>query len=175
MVAGVLCESEELPCDALVLAPGHSARDTYRLLYDSGILLESKAFAVGLRVEHPANLINRIQRNGHPQLFAMFLCDTIGVPANAAVAQLYAKSMAHEFGHILNLGHRVEGPDASTATGLVANGIFFDGITHPPQENVMFWQGVQPICQDFDILQARAVINSPLVPPNSTMRRRIGS
>jgi hypothetical protein len=111
------------------------------------------------------NLIRAIQRPGHPRLFAMFLCDNIGDPAVLADQQLYAKSMCHELGHILNLGHRVEGPDATTATGLVANGIFADGLTHPPQENIMFWQGVQAICQDFDIIQTRAVHRSPLVPP----------
>lgn len=70
VVAGVLDDTEELPCDALVLAPGHSARDTYRLLCDSGILLEAKPFAIGLRVEHPTTLINQIQYGleGHPQL-----------------------------------------------------------------------------------------------------------
>jgi hypothetical protein len=73
--------------------------------------------------------------------------------------------MAHELGHILNLGHRVEQADPTTATGLSANGIFFDGLTHPPQENIMFWAGVQAICQDFDIIQARAVRQSPLLPP----------
>ncbi|HKJ05562.1 MAG TPA: NAD(P)/FAD-dependent oxidoreductase [Geopsychrobacteraceae bacterium] len=67
---GILNDSIELPCDALVLAPGHSARDTYRLLADSGILLESKPFAIGLRVEHPTTLINQIQygMKSHPQL-----------------------------------------------------------------------------------------------------------
>jgi uncharacterized FAD-dependent dehydrogenase len=44
-----------------VLAPGHSARDTYRLLDTRGVALEAKEFAVGLRVEHPAELIARSQ------------------------------------------------------------------------------------------------------------------
>jgi uncharacterized FAD-dependent dehydrogenase len=58
---GVLNDRELLPCDALVLAPGHSARDTYRMLDASGVHLAAKSFAVGVRVEHPAQLINRIQ------------------------------------------------------------------------------------------------------------------
>lgn len=70
VVAGILNDVDECLCDSLVLAPGHSARDTYRLLRDSGILLEPKAFAVGLRVEHPSSLINQIQygMEKHPQL-----------------------------------------------------------------------------------------------------------
>jgi hypothetical protein len=46
------------PCSALVLAPGHSARDIYTLLHERGVALESKAFAMGVRVEHPQQLIN---------------------------------------------------------------------------------------------------------------------
>ena len=46
------------PCEALVLAVGHSARDIYQLLHARGVQLESKAFAMGVRVEHPQSLIN---------------------------------------------------------------------------------------------------------------------
>jgi hypothetical protein len=65
-VAAGLCESgEELPCNSLLLACGHSARDTYEMLRQTGVALEPKPFAVGVRVEHPAELINAIQF-GHP-------------------------------------------------------------------------------------------------------------
>lgn len=46
---------------AVVLATGHSARDIYQLLYKKNILLEAKSFAMGVRVEHPQTLIDRIQ------------------------------------------------------------------------------------------------------------------
>ena len=46
------------PCEALVLAVGHSAREIYQLLHARGVQLESKAFAMGVRVEHPQSLIN---------------------------------------------------------------------------------------------------------------------
>jgi uncharacterized protein len=61
---------DEIPCDFLVLATGHSARDTYELLVRRGIRLEQKPFAVGVRVEHPQELINRIQYGVpfHPRL-----------------------------------------------------------------------------------------------------------
>ena len=49
------------PCEALVLAVGHSARDIYQLLHARGVQLESKAFAMGVRVEHPQSLINMRQ------------------------------------------------------------------------------------------------------------------
>ncbi|HKM93203.1 MAG TPA: FAD-dependent oxidoreductase [Prolixibacteraceae bacterium] len=46
---------------AVILATGHSARDIYKLLHNKGIQLESKNFAVGVRVEHPQMLIDQIQ------------------------------------------------------------------------------------------------------------------
>ncbi len=46
------------PCEALVLAVGHSARSIYEMLHARGVALESKAFAMGVRVEHPQALIN---------------------------------------------------------------------------------------------------------------------
>ena len=49
---------------AVILATGHSSRDIYRMLHGNGILLEAKPFAVGVRVEHPQELIDRIQYHG---------------------------------------------------------------------------------------------------------------
>ena len=48
-------------CDALILAIGHSARDTFRLLEEKGLSLEPKPFAVGLRISHSQELINSSQ------------------------------------------------------------------------------------------------------------------
>jgi hypothetical protein len=70
VVGGIVDGREAIPCDSLVLAPGHSARDTYRMLAAAAVALEPKPFAVGVRVEHPRALIDRIQYGlvGHPQL-----------------------------------------------------------------------------------------------------------
>jgi len=70
LCGAVLNERTELICDSLVLAPGHSARDTYAMLDGSGVAMEAKPFAVGLRVEHPVELINQIQYGypRHPKL-----------------------------------------------------------------------------------------------------------
>ncbi|MBE6657578.1 MAG: hypothetical protein E7604_03945 [Ruminococcaceae bacterium] len=48
----------EIPCGALVLALGHSARDTYRMLYERGILLQPKPFSIGVRIEHLQSALN---------------------------------------------------------------------------------------------------------------------
>lgn len=61
-VAGVsINEAELLPAQAVVLAIGHSARDTLLMLHDAGILMERKSFAVGVRIEHPQTLIDDSQ------------------------------------------------------------------------------------------------------------------
>lgn len=56
-----LASGEEIPCRALVLACGHSARDTVRMLLSRGVQMSAKAFAVGYRVEHPQERIDAIQ------------------------------------------------------------------------------------------------------------------
>lgn len=58
-LTGVEIDHKELlPAEICVLAIGHSARDTFFMLKDRGLTMEPKAFAVGLRVEHPQTLIN---------------------------------------------------------------------------------------------------------------------
>lgn len=54
-------ETETIPCDNLVLALGHSARDTFEKLHEHQVPMEAKAFAVGVRVEHPRDMINESQ------------------------------------------------------------------------------------------------------------------
>lgn len=49
---------EEIPCNDLILAIGHSARDTFRMLYGKGLPMKAKQFAVGFRVEHPQDWLN---------------------------------------------------------------------------------------------------------------------
>ncbi|MBP3729368.1 MAG: FAD-dependent oxidoreductase [Lachnospiraceae bacterium] len=54
-------EKHFLKTETLILAPGHSARSLFRLLHEKGVAMESKAFALGLRIQHPQRLINHIQ------------------------------------------------------------------------------------------------------------------
>jgi len=69
---GVIANNqEEIATTILFLALGHSARDTFRTLSDAGLAMEPKPLAIGLRVEHPQKLIDRIQYGssaGHPRL-----------------------------------------------------------------------------------------------------------
>lgn len=57
----LLNKGASIPTDQLVLAIGHSARDTYQGLLDQGLAIAQKPFAMGLRVEHPQSVVDQIQ------------------------------------------------------------------------------------------------------------------
>ena len=63
-VRGVVTPAGDIEGDAVILATGHSARDIYSMFQRNGWLLEAKPFALGVRVEHPQELINEIQYHG---------------------------------------------------------------------------------------------------------------
>ncbi|MGN0707020.1 MAG: NAD(P)/FAD-dependent oxidoreductase [Faecalibacterium sp.] len=70
-LTGVRTTGGELPCQALVFAVGHSARDTFSMLMDSGLALECKPFSVGFRAEHLQSEIEKSlyhEAAGHPAL-----------------------------------------------------------------------------------------------------------
>lgn len=73
-LTGVVLESgEELHSRHVVLALGHSARDTFRMLHAKGVYMEAKPFSVGFRIEHPQTLIDKARLGkyaGHPKLGA---------------------------------------------------------------------------------------------------------
>ncbi len=59
---GIVCaDGQKLMADALILATGHSARDIFELLHGMGLLVEAKPFALGVRIEHPQDIIDSIQ------------------------------------------------------------------------------------------------------------------
>jgi uncharacterized protein len=59
-VAGlVLADGSSIEAEHVVLAVGHSARDTFQMLYDEGVYVEAKPFSIGFRIEHPQSLIDR--------------------------------------------------------------------------------------------------------------------
>ena len=73
-VTGVsLASGEILPGRHIVLAVGHSARDTFQMLFDEGVYIEPKPFSIGFRIEHPQSVIDRArfgEQAGHPALGA---------------------------------------------------------------------------------------------------------
>jgi len=73
-LTGVVLQSgEQLHSRHVVLALGHSARDTFRMLHAKGVFMEAKPFSVGFRIEHPQSLIDKARLGkyaGHPKLGA---------------------------------------------------------------------------------------------------------
>jgi uncharacterized FAD-dependent dehydrogenase len=73
-VLGVmLADGTHIATDHVVLAVGHSARDTFQMLWDRGVAIDAKPFSIGLRIEHPQSLVDRCrygERAGHPRLGA---------------------------------------------------------------------------------------------------------
>ena len=80
-VRGVWCGATLVEGAAVVLATGHSARDIYELLHRKGVRLEAKAFAMGVRIEHPQALIDSIQ----------YHCETRGEYLPAAAYSLVSQ------------------------------------------------------------------------------------
>lgn len=58
-LVSVIARGEEIPCEALILATGHSARDTFEMLFEKGIKMERKPFSMGVRIEHLQRDINK--------------------------------------------------------------------------------------------------------------------
>ena len=66
-------ETTELRADHVVMALGHSSRDTFAMLYERGVAMEAKPFSIGFRIEHPQSVIDRARwgrHAGHPLLGA---------------------------------------------------------------------------------------------------------
>ncbi|WP_303726383.1 NAD(P)/FAD-dependent oxidoreductase, partial [Anaerovibrio lipolyticus] len=61
ITAVIINDSERMNVSAAFFGIGHSARDTYKMLYDFGLSMEAKPFAVGVRIEHPQDIIDRNQ------------------------------------------------------------------------------------------------------------------
>lgn len=60
-ITTIITEKKEYQADAVILATGHSARDIFYLMHKIGAKLENKEFAIGVRIEHPQELIDKIQ------------------------------------------------------------------------------------------------------------------
>lgn len=72
-ITGVIANGELIACEQVILAIGHSARDTFFQLMERGVSMQAKAFAIGARIEHPQSLIDQAQYKehaGHPRLGA---------------------------------------------------------------------------------------------------------
>lgn len=85
-IAGLVINgSEEMRADSVILAMGQAAGDTYERLHETGIAMEPKPYAMGVRIEHPQELINSLQYGkwaGHPELPPAEYFITAGIPGS---------------------------------------------------------------------------------------------
>jgi len=120
----------ELPADHLILAIGHSARDTFDMLYRAGVPMQQKAFSSGVRIEHPQALINRAQYGSYANVLppadyklALHLPDGRSVytfcmcPGGAVIAA------ASEEGHLVTNGMSYFKRDLPNANSALLVGI----------------------------------------------------
>ncbi len=117
-----------LPSDRLILAIGHSARDTFYMLRDSGLHMIKKPFAMGVRIEHPQNMINRAlygDFHEHPALsaadykLAVHLENGRGVYTFCMCPGGYVVNASSESGHIAVNGMSYMARDGKNANSAV--------------------------------------------------------
>lgn len=118
---------EKLLCDTVVLAIGHSARDTFDLLWEKAIPMEAKSFAVGLRVEHPQEMINLSQygMSDPGALGAAAYKVTAGTSVGRSVYSFcmcpggYVVNATSEEGHLAVNGMSYSGRDGKNANSAI--------------------------------------------------------
>ena len=137
-----------LRCDALVLACGHSARDTFRMLQRAGLVMQPKAFSVGVRIEHLQSMIDRAQYGkaaGHPALGAADYKMVAHLPSGRSVYTFcmcpggeVVAAASEEYGVVVNGMSRLA-PDADNANAaLLVNVVPEDFKSSDPLAGTVF-------------------------------------
>ena len=145
----VLQDGEQISCSQVILAVGHSARDTFRMLDRLGIHLEQKPFSLGARIEHRQSAIDRAQYGrfaGHPELGAADYRLAVHLPGGRGVYTFCmcpggeVVAAASEEGRVVTNGmsrRARDGQNANSALLVGVNPQDFGG-EHPLAG--MFWQ-----------------------------------
>lgn len=178
---------EEIPCDALVLAIGQGARDTYRYLYDRGFAMSPKPFAVGVRAEHPQALINESQYGpfkNHPALGAAEYKLTAqvgdrGVYSFCMCPGGYVVGASSQRGEMVVNGMSCYRRDGENANAALVVQVTPDDFGHAPLDGMYFQQrmeqaawalgggeGLAPACRLEDFLLDRATTRFGAVTPS---------
>lgn len=140
-VQGVWCGATLVEGAAVVLATGHSARDIYELLHRKGVRLEAKAFAMGVRIEHPQALIDSIQ----------YHCETRGDYLPAAAYSLVSQENGRGVYSFCMCPGGFIVPAMTDAAQSVVNGMSPSGRTSPYANSGLVTE-VRPA--DFEHLRA---------------------
>jgi hypothetical protein len=142
-VTGVVVNDDEwIPCRVVVLAPGHSARDTLAMLLARGVRMRPKPFSIGIRIEHPQGLIDRARYGrfaGHPKLSVADYKLVYHAPGGRSAYTFcmcpggVVVAAASEPGHLVTNGMSVYARDGENANSALLVGVTPDdfGGDHP--------------------------------------------
>ncbi len=128
----ILDDREEIGCEQAIFAIGHSARDTFEMLYRRGVRMEQKPFAVGVRIEHPREMVDRSQYGtfaGHPALGAADYRLSVQPPGERGVYTFCmcpggeVVAAASEEGGVVTNGMSVFARDARNSNSAVLVGV----------------------------------------------------
>ncbi len=142
-------KTDEIDCDALFLAVGHSARDTFEMLLRRGAAMEPKPFAMGVRIEHLQELIDRTQYGryaGHPALgaasykLAVHLPDGTGVYTFCMCPGGYVMAAASEEGGVVTNGMSYSGRAGKNANSALLVSLKPDQFPEKDPLGGMRWQ-----------------------------------
>lgn len=144
---GISVNGKKLPCEYLCLCIGHSARDTFKMIYDSGLEMVKKPFAMGVRIEHLQSEINRSLYGDfatHPALKAADYKLAVHLPSGRGV---YTFCMCPG-GEVINAsseqgGIAVNGMSNSNRDGLNANSALLVGINPEDLEDDNVFAGCE--------------------------------
>lgn len=176
-VIGVRTSRGDLPAGALVLAVGHSARDTYRGMLSAGVALEPKPFSVGFRVEHLQSDIDRTLYGsfaghpalGHAEYHLSCHTDTRGVYSFCMCPGGSVVAAASETGGVVVNGMSNHARDGRNANSALAVSVFREDYGNTPEGALAFQREIEraayraggetyaaPICTVGDFLARRA-------------------
>ncbi|WP_306341526.1 NAD(P)/FAD-dependent oxidoreductase [Scatolibacter rhodanostii] len=143
---------ESIPCDDLILAIGHSARDTFFLLDEKKMALQAKSFSVGARIEHPTAVIDRAQYGefaGSPYLGAAdyklscHLRDGRGVYTFCMCPGGYVTGAASEEGMVVTNGMSEFARDGANGNSALLVGVTPDDFGHSPLDGIAFQREIE--------------------------------
>lgn len=144
-------DSGDIECSDIVLAIGHSSRDTYRSLMDGGMLLEGKNFSVGMRIEHPAELIDRAMYGdsagdpilGHAEYNLSYNTKVRGVYTFCMCPGGVVVAAASEQGGVVCNGMSYHSRDGRNSNSAVCCSIFKDDYGSSPMSAIEFQRRIE--------------------------------
>ena len=142
----------EIPCSHLVLAVGHSARDTFEMLLQNKLAMQAKAFSVGVRIEHPAQWIDQAQYGdfaGSPYLgaadykLAHRLADGRGIYTFCMCPGGYVTGSASEEGMVVTNGMSEFARDGKNSNAALLVGVSPEDFGTAPLDGIAFQRKIE--------------------------------